>query len=269
MRVNERWRNLGVDHPVWDLVRYYRSLRGKTACGGWLEELAKNKRMELGEGSAFKVDGKDAATVAEYVVQSAADLMSAIGQLRTEEKALAYCSSKSWKVGTTKTKNEDHHQSAKAMIAAVSSIASAVCKRHSVTLQDDPQRRAVWCSERGLHAMARNPDGAVPSLLNPVVVWEIKEYWGKTGGGSKMSDAVYECHLVGRELRDFERRSGIRAQHIAFLDGKEQWESRKSDMLRFIDLFHQGLIDHLIVGREVETEWEALLSGILKDAAKK
>ena len=117
--------------------------------------------------------------------------------------------------------------------------------------------------------MARNPDGAVPSLLNPVVVWEIKEYWGKTGGGSKMSDAVYECHLVGRELRDFERRSGIRAQHIAFLDGKEQWESRKSDMLRFIDLFHQGLIDHLIVGREVETEWEALLSGILKDAAKK
>lgn len=56
MRVNERWRNLGVDHPVWDLVRYYRSLRGKTACGGWLAELAKIKRMELGEGSAFKVD---------------------------------------------------------------------------------------------------------------------------------------------------------------------------------------------------------------------
>jgi hypothetical protein len=60
-----------------------------------------------------------------------------------------------------------------------------------------------------LHVSARNLDGAIPSLANPYLVWEIKEYWGKTKGGSKMSDAVYECHLVGLELRDFETRGGL------------------------------------------------------------
>lgn len=122
----------------------------------------------------------------------------------------------------------------------------------------DPQRRAIWFSDNGLHVSARNLDGAIPSLENPSAVWEIKEYWGKTSGGSKMSDAVYECHLVGLELRMFEAKSGIPIDHIVFVDGKEQWNSRKSDLLRFIDLHQQGLIDHLIIGREVETDWPIL-----------
>ena len=263
MQVNERWRNLGIDHPLWDLVRYYRSLRGNAVKQNWLTDLAKNNCMVLGDGTGFPVMPDDAVAVAEYVMQSRTDLITALGQLRTEKKALSFCRRNKLIVGTTKTKNAGHHQSAKAMIAAVASIARLTCKSQGFSVVEDPQRRAVWCSEHGLHAMARNPDGAVPSLLNPIILWEIKEYWGKTGGGSKMSDAVYECHLVGRELRDFERRSGIRAVYIVFLDGKEQWQTRKSDLLRFVDLFHQGLVDHLVVGSEVETQWKDLLNGLL------
>jgi hypothetical protein len=33
--------------------------------------------------------------------------------------------------------------------------------------------------------------------------------------------------------------------HIAFVDGKEQWYHRVSDLRRFIELFHQEIIDHL------------------------
>ena len=36
---------------------------------------------------------------------------------------------------------------------------------------------------------------------------------------------------------------------------------------RFIDLFHQGIIDHLLVGKEVETDWEALLGSLLDQPA--
>jgi hypothetical protein len=50
-----------------------------------------------------------------------------------------------------------------------------------------------------------------------------------------------------------------RVLHIVFIDGKEQWSHRKSDTKRFIDLFRQGIVDHLVVGREVETEWKELL----------
>jgi hypothetical protein len=117
-----------------------------------------------------------------------------------------------------------------------------------------------------LHVTARNLDGAIPSLANPTIIWEIKEYWGKTSGGSKMSDAVYECHLVGRKLRDFEESAGISVAHIVFIDGKEQWSSRQSDLKRFVDLFHQGLIDYLFVGKDVEADWEPTLERLLDEA---
>jgi len=79
-----------------------------------------------------------------------------------------------------------------------------------------------------------------------------------------MSDAVYECNLVGRELREFEDRTGFRVVHLVFVDGKSQWTARQSDFKRFIDLLNQGLIDHLIVGKEVEADWPTLLSSILE-----
>ena len=33
--------------------------------------------------------------------------------------------------------------------------------------------------------------------------------------------------------------------------------------VRFIDLFHQGIIDYLFIGREVETDWQAALSRLV------
>jgi hypothetical protein len=122
---------------------------------------------------------------------------------------------------------------------------------------------------RKLHVTARNLDGAIPALLSPIVVWEIKEYWGSTKGGSKMSDALYECLLVGRELREFEETSKTRVAHVVFLDGQEQWGHRESDLRRFIDLFHQGVIDHLVIGKEVEKDWAALLDGLLPKPSPK
>ncbi len=76
-------------------------------------------------------------------------------------------------------------------------------------------------------------------------------------------DAVYECNLVGRELREFEERTNLRVDHVVFVDGRDQWSHRKSDLARFIDLLNQGFIDRLIVGREVESEWESFLTRIL------
>jgi hypothetical protein len=78
-----------------------------------------------------------------------------------------------------------------------------------------------------------------------------------------MSDAVYECQLVGREIREYEELSGTKIAHIVFIDGKTQWLARMSDLLRFIDLEHQGLIDHLLIGKEVESEWEPLLRSLV------
>ena len=111
----------------------------------------------------------------------------------------------------------------------------------------------VWVSPRRL-------DGALPGLFNPVAIWEIKEYWGVTGGGSKMSDAIYECQLVGQELRAFEALHGVELAHYVVLDGKAQWASRRSDLRRAVDLLCMGLVDELVVGREALTDWPRIIA---------
>lgn len=167
------------------------------------------------------------------------------------------------KIAKTVTKNLDHHQSSKSLVATVAQISSDIAAKFGFNIDIDPQHRCVWFKEKDLYVTARNLDGAIPCLVNPFVVWEIKEYWGKTKGGSKMSDAVYECLLVGRELREYEEKHGSRIYHIVFVDGKDQWEYRISDFIRFIDLYNQGIIDDLVVGSDVEVRWSKVLHEIL------
>jgi hypothetical protein len=157
------------------------------------------------------------------------------------------------------TRSQDHHQSSKVMVATVEALTRLTCERAGVSFNASPQSRAALIAEGHIWVSPRRLDGALPGLLNPIALWEIKEYWGKTRGGSKMSDAIYECQLVGQELRAFEDLHGVHVQHYVILDGREQWSARRSDLRRAIDLLEMGLIDELIVGREVLTEWPRIV----------
>jgi hypothetical protein len=264
MNINPKWRSLGWRHPLWDYVRFYSVVQKqkKELRDAWEEKLRANT-MEVDEQHSLPVSREHATLFFDYIAAREADAAAAMAKLRTEKEALDYCAGKGLTVSKVKTKSPDHHQSSSALVAAVTFIAGEHCQERGLTYTSKPDRRCVWLVNNLLHVTARNLDGAIPSLVAPAVVWEIKEYWGTTGGGSKMSDAVYECALVGRELREFEERSSTRVGHAVFVDGKEQWSTRVSDLKRFIDLFHQGIIDHLFLGREVETEWAKVLSGLL------
>lgn len=249
-------------HDFWSLLRYYRSLRMRgEKRATWIADLKKYSSLP-DQPNKFPIKPDLIVMLEDYIAESEALLSIALDLLRVEKDALNFCKKKKFRVGATRTQNKSHYQSSKALIAAVSEIAKKSCRKAKVDVELDPQRRAVWNLKNGLHVSARNLDGAIPSLQSPKAIWEIKEYWGKTKGGSKMSDAVYECQLVGLELRLFESKKNLHVEHIVFVDGKEQWEHRKSDLLRFIDLHQQGLIDQLIIGKEVETEWEQLSADI-------
>lgn len=261
MNTDGKWRSLGWRHPLWDYVRFYSVIQrqGRDLREAWEEKL-RNLTMEIDAEHGLSIPEEHGRLFFDYLSEREKDFETATDLLRTEEEAKTFCDQIGAEVSEIRTKNTDHHQSSAAMVAAVSRIASDHCSKHGLGLNVAPSRRCVWVSDDCLHVTARNLDGAIPSLDSPRMIWEIKEYWGKTKGGSKMSDAVYECALVGRELREFEERTGLpRVPHVVFMDGQEQWSHRRSDLKRFIDLFHQGLIDHLIIGREVETEWKRLL----------
>jgi hypothetical protein len=190
---------------------------------------------------------------------SAADALFA--QARTEEEAQAdFAALSDEVVAKYGTQSADHHQSSKVMVQTVEVLTRAVCLERGLNVDVNPQKRAVVMSDQHIWVSPRRLDGAMPSLLNPVGLWEIKEYWGGTAGGSKMSDAIYECQLVGEELRAFEDMFGPRVYHYAILDGRQQWARRMSDLRRAVDLLCAGLLDELLVGEEVLIEWPRIVS---------
>lgn len=184
----------------------------------------------------------------------------ALALMRTEEQAVADYSLLSDEVlQSYGVQLDEYHKSPKVLVNTVDTVVYQKCQKVGIPVNTNPQSRAVIVSDRHIWVSPRRLDGALPDLLNPVALWEIKEYWGKTGGGSKMSDAIYELHLVGLELRMFEDEFGVHVNHYAIMDGRHQWDSRKSDVRRAVDLLYSGLLDELVVGSEVLTEWPRIV----------
>jgi hypothetical protein len=180
--------------------------------------------------------------------------------MRTEEEAKAdYASVSDQALGSYSVQVAGYHKSSKVLVNTVDAIVYREKAAFEVDVNTNPQSRATMVSDGHIWVSPRRLDGAIPGLLNPVALWEIKEYWGVKSGGSKMSDAIYELQLVGTELRMFEDEFGIHVNHYAIMDGRNQWESRKSDIRRAVDLLYSGILDELIVGREVLTEWPRIL----------
>jgi hypothetical protein len=103
-----------------------------------------------------------------------------------------------------------------------------------------------------IQVLARQMDGCFTSAINPIAVWEIKEYYYTTTFGSRIADAVYETLLDGMELADLYTRTGVKIQHLLIIDAYETWwVMGKSYLCRLIDTLHMGYVDEILFGREV------------------
>lgn len=116
-----------------------------------------------------------------------------------------------------------------------------------------------------LRTLSRRVDGAFPSVVNPIAIWEIKEYYYTTTFGSRVADGVYETLLDGMELEELEAAAQRKIQHVLFIDDYfTWWECGRSYLCRMIDMLHMGYVDEIMFGREVLTrlpvlvrEWKA------------
>lgn len=117
-----------------------------------------------------------------------------------------------------------------------------------------------------LRTLARRVDGAFPSIVDPIAIWEIKEYYYTTTFGSRVADGVYETLLDGMELNELERATGRRVEHVLFVDDHfTWWECGRSYLCRLIDMLHMGHVDEIIFGREVVDRLPTLAARWLKD----
>jgi len=117
----------------------------------------------------------------------------------------------------------------------------------------DPRRLTMVVAEGvPIRTLARRVDGAFPGPVNPIAVWEIKEYYYTTTFGSRVADGVYESLLDGMELMDIRRDEGVHIRHYLMVDAHYTWwDCGRSYLCRIVDMLHMGYVDEVLFGREV------------------
>ena len=116
-----------------------------------------------------------------------------------------------------------------------------------------------------VRTMARRVDGAFPKAINPIAIWEIKEYYYTTTFGSRVADGVYETLLDGLELEELKKSEGIDIKHYLILDAHYTWwDCGKSYLCRIIDMLHMGYLDEVLFGYEVIERLPAIVGEWVK-----
>ena len=154
--------------------------------------------------------------------------------------------------------------------AFLTGIVNMMVEQYSQGLPCDYDPRKLTTITRDgtpVRTLARRMDGAFPSVLNPVAVWEVKEYYYTTTFGSRVADGVYETLLDGVELENLHGTKGIKVKHYLMADAHYTWWTRgKPYLCRMFDMLHMGYVDEILFGTEVVaqmprivTEWVNVL----------
>jgi hypothetical protein len=120
---------------------------------------------------------------------------------------------------------------------------------------DPRELTTITASNAPLRTLARRVDGAFPSAVNPLAVWEIKEYYYTTTFGSRVADGVYESLLDGMELEELREHENVHVRHYLMVDAHYTWwDCGKSYLCRIVDMLHMGYVDEVLFGQEVVEE---------------
>lgn len=139
--------------------------------------------------------------------------------------------------------------------AYLTGIVNMFIEAHSDGMPCDYDPRVLTTITRDaepLRTLARRVDGCFPSCVNPIAIWEIKEYYYTTTFGSRVADGVYETLLDGLELEELAKNESIDIQHLMIVDSHfTWWVSGRSYLCRLIDMLNMGYVDEILFGYEV------------------
>ena len=121
-----------------------------------------------------------------------------------------------------------------------------------------------------LRTFSRRVDGAFPSAVNPIAVWEIKEYYYTTTFGSRVADGVYETLLDGMEIEEMREKENVEVKHYLMVDAHYTWwKCGKAYLCRMFDMLHMGYVDEILFGREVVEEMPRIVAEWVEEYEKR
>ncbi len=141
---------------------------------------------------------------------------------------------------------------------------------HDCLCDYDPRKLTTVTKDGApLRTLARRVDGAFPAVVNPIAIWEIKEYYYTTTFGSRVADGVYETLLNGMELQELRINEAVDVKHYLMIDSHfTWWECGKSYLCRIVDMMHMGFVDEVFFGKEVITRLPLVVAEWRKKAKK-
>ena len=149
-------------------------------------------------------------------------------------------------------------------VAFLTAIVNILIEHYSEGLPcnyDPRELTTITLGEAPLRTFARRVDGAFPSAINPIAIWEIKEYYYTTTFGSRVADGVYETLLDGMEIEELREHEQIEVKHYLMADAHYTWwECGKAYLCRIFDMLHMGYADEILFGREVVEEMPRIVS---------
>lgn len=157
-----------------------------------------------------------------------------------------------YKLAATMNKQKGEKKQVAYLTAMVNMLIEA--NSDGIAYDHDPRQLATVTRDgMPLRTLARRVDGAFPTAVNPVAVWEIKEYYHTTTFGSRVADGVYETLLDGLELEEMRLETGVEVDHVLMVDAHYTWwDCGRSYLCRMIDMLHMGYVDEILFGTEVE-----------------
>ena len=271
----------GMDASFWAFVKYVSENLGYTERGeGYVKKYSINTIKTLYEDNDINASEHVIVNAAQYS-KMRADLLNRFAESMLMDAETASEEFRKWemlyRIGNYHCKLPLNKQKgAMKQVAFFTAIINIIAEKtireitgNDCTLgfDDDPRSLAyIWDNDgRIIGASSRRFDGAYPSIKNPKLVWEIKEYYYATRFGSRVADGVYETQLDGFEFKELYERTGKKVYHVLFIDAYRTWWTQgKSYLCRLVDAMNSGVVDEVIVGREVLTRWPELLRSIIK-----
>lgn len=189
-------------------------------------------------------------------------LMDAIAAKAMYERLLKV---QKYKLSATMNKQKG----AKKQVAYLTTMVDMFVEAHAggIEYAHNPQKlTTVTRDGKPLRTLSRRVDGAFPSTVNPVAVWENKEYYHSKTFGSRVADGVYETLLDGMELEEMASETGVQVDHILIIDAKGTWWSSNGRpyLCRMIDMLHMGYVDEILFGKEIEDRLPSMVADWVK-----
>jgi hypothetical protein len=215
-----------------------------------------------------------ATELADYFSERARLLMSHVQArlMNAEEAKKLFCDLRNQlrptcPIPLNKQKGEKRAQ------AFLTGIVNMLIEQHANGRSCDYDPRELTTMTRDgepLRTLARRIDGAFPSAVNPIAVWEIKEYYYTTTFGSRVADGVYESLLDGMELEELREHENIEVKHYLMVDAHYTWwETGKAYLCRIVDMLHMGYVDEVLFGTEVVDEMPRIVREWIELAEKR